>query len=206
MMITGVPSEYRQRKLPIQVRGETRVRSLLQAAEAVFAEQGYDGATMSAIAHRADAPIGSLYQFFPSKEAIGMALIDQYLDLLAREWAKLRPGLRKGGTAKLCRGLTASTRKFIDARTAYRALDSMPARAATQPSNRSALLTELQILIAKVAPECGSAERARIAAVTLQLIKSEYAIDHIVEPTLALQAREEMRFAMQIYLTRRLGP
>ncbi len=57
----------RLRKLPTRLRGEVRVRALLEAAEAVFAKHGYDGATMSAIAQQADAPIGSLYQFFPSK-------------------------------------------------------------------------------------------------------------------------------------------
>jgi AcrR family transcriptional regulator len=203
-MIVGVSGEFRQRKLPIQVRGEVRVRALLEAAEVVFADQGYDGATMSAIAACADAPIGSLYQFFPSKEAIGVALIDQYLELLAREWSKLRAGLRKGSIAKLCRGLTLSTRKFIETSSAYRALDSVAARATLQPRNRAALLAELQILIAKVAPNCSFVDRDKIAVVMLQLVKSEYALDRIVGPELVRQAREEMCFVMESYLTQRL--
>jgi AcrR family transcriptional regulator len=73
----------RNRKLPTLERGQARVRALLEGAEAVFADVGYEGATMKQIAHRAGAPIGSLYQFFPSKEAIGIALIDQYLHQLA---------------------------------------------------------------------------------------------------------------------------
>jgi AcrR family transcriptional regulator len=205
-MNVSEPLQSRPRKLPTRVRGEVRVRALLEAAEVVFAEEGFDGATMSAIAQRADAPIGSLYQFFPSKEAIGIALVDQYLAQLACEWGKLRAGLREGAFSNLCRGLTTSTRKFIESRSAYHALDSMAAQTDLQPPNRAALLAELQLLLAKVAPDCRHSDRAKIAAVMLQLVKSEYALDRIVEPQLARQARKEMCFVMESYLTQRLKP
>ena len=45
-------------KVPRQERGERRVAELLEAAEAVIAESGYEAATMSAIAERAGAAIG----------------------------------------------------------------------------------------------------------------------------------------------------
>ena len=44
----------RPRRIPCQVRGERRVAELLEAAEAVIAEAGYEAATMSKIADRAD--------------------------------------------------------------------------------------------------------------------------------------------------------
>jgi AcrR family transcriptional regulator len=46
----------------------------------VFAEVGYDGATTEAIAARAGASIGSLYQFFPNKRALFDALSARYLE------------------------------------------------------------------------------------------------------------------------------
>ena len=52
--------------LPKRQRGKQRVAELLAAGAAVFAEKGYAAATMTEIAARAKAPIGSLYQFFPS--------------------------------------------------------------------------------------------------------------------------------------------
>jgi AcrR family transcriptional regulator len=197
-------SAARARKLPTRERGQVRVRALLEAAEVVFANVGYEGATMKQIAHRAGAPIGSLYQFFPSKEAIGIALIDQYLQQLAQEWSRLASGLRKGAVAKLCRSVTATTRKFIESRTAYHALDSITARTTLQPEGRTALLAELQMLIAKIAPDCRFADRTRIAATLLQLVKSEYALDHLVEPHMAQSAREEMCYVMESYLHKRL--
>jgi AcrR family transcriptional regulator len=194
----------RQHKPPKRARGQLRVRSLLDAAERVFASVGYESATMSAIAERAAAPIGSLYQFFPSKEAIAIALIDQYLEALAGEWARLGAGLRRGSIGRLCRGLTGSTRRFISTRPAYPALESIPARTDLQPKGRQTLLVQLQILLARVAPDSPIAERAPIAAVLLQLIKSEYALDNLVDAALAARAREEICFVMESYLTNRL--
>lgn len=45
-------------------------RSMLQAAEAVFAEKGFEYATMEEVARRAEFSVGALYNFFPSKDAL----------------------------------------------------------------------------------------------------------------------------------------
>jgi AcrR family transcriptional regulator len=50
----------------------------------LFAEKGYDAVTMTEVAARAGAPIGSLYQFFPSKETLADALLDRLDDALNR--------------------------------------------------------------------------------------------------------------------------
>lgn len=68
------------RHVPRQVRGQRKVDRILQTAEALFAEVGFDQATTNAIAARAGVPIGSLYQFFASKEAILAAMADRYLE------------------------------------------------------------------------------------------------------------------------------
>src|SRR5689334_19652309 len=73
------------RRKPRQKRGERRVADLVSAAAGEFAEVGYDAATMSAIARRAGASIGSLYQFFPNKESLARALRTQY----AQEYEQL---------------------------------------------------------------------------------------------------------------------
>jgi AcrR family transcriptional regulator len=70
------------RREPRQGRGARRVERILDAAAAVLAEQGYEAATTNAIAVRAETSIGSLYQFFPNKEAIVHALARRYLDQL----------------------------------------------------------------------------------------------------------------------------
>jgi AcrR family transcriptional regulator len=64
-------------------RGAVRVVSLKQAAVQVFVSRGYDAATMTEIASRAHAPIGSLYQFFPTKASLAAALHDDLLAVLS---------------------------------------------------------------------------------------------------------------------------
>jgi AcrR family transcriptional regulator len=62
-----------RRRARRQKRGLVRSEEILVAAGALFAEVGYDKATTNMIAARAGISPGSLYQFFPHKEAIAHA-------------------------------------------------------------------------------------------------------------------------------------
>jgi AcrR family transcriptional regulator len=70
------------RREPRQDRGRRRLDAILDAADALFGEVGYEAATTNAIARRAATSIGSLYQFFPDKAAILRALAERYLEQL----------------------------------------------------------------------------------------------------------------------------
>src|SRR5215469_14487495 len=65
-----------------QNRGIQRMESLLRAAEEVFAELGYERATTNLIASRASVSPGTLYQFYPNKEAMAEALAVRYAEKL----------------------------------------------------------------------------------------------------------------------------
>jgi AcrR family transcriptional regulator len=68
---------------PLQARSvETRAR-LLSAAAAIIAENGIEGASVDAIAERADRTSGSLYGQFGSKDGLVVALLDQSKDTVA---------------------------------------------------------------------------------------------------------------------------
>ena len=73
--------EARDARAPSQVRGQKRVDEILDTAEALIAEIGVDATTTNAIAERAGASVGSLYHFFPSKEAIVQALAHRFASL-----------------------------------------------------------------------------------------------------------------------------
>jgi AcrR family transcriptional regulator len=68
------------RHTPKQTRGLRKVDHILQSAEVLFAEVGFDGTTTNAIAAKAGVSIGSLYQFFASKEAILEVMATGYLE------------------------------------------------------------------------------------------------------------------------------
>lgn len=89
---TRVSSHTAQPRMPRRRRGEIRVAALLESAAATFAEKGYQAATMTEIAARADAAIGSLYQFFPSKEALAAALLRRYGEWMEVSQAELVRG------------------------------------------------------------------------------------------------------------------
>lgn len=63
---------------PKRARGYLRVAAILDAAAALFAERGFEATTMTEVAVRSGTAIGSLYRFFPTKEAIAEALSQRY--------------------------------------------------------------------------------------------------------------------------------
>ena len=65
-------------RAPQQTRGRKRVDQILDAAEAVIAAVGIEAATTHAIAERSGSSVGSLYHFFPSKDAIVQALARRF--------------------------------------------------------------------------------------------------------------------------------
>ncbi|MDQ3099467.1 MAG: TetR/AcrR family transcriptional regulator [bacterium] len=82
-------SQKEMRHKPIQARSAKRVDLILDAASFVISESGYDNATTNEIAKRAGIPIGSLYQYFPNKDALLHALTKRYLSQI-REFFKER--------------------------------------------------------------------------------------------------------------------
>ena len=67
-------------KVPTRERGKLRVAALLDAGATLFAQKGYGATTMTEIAELAGAAIGSLYQFFPTKEALAEAIFSRYAE------------------------------------------------------------------------------------------------------------------------------
>ncbi|MFJ9060221.1 TetR/AcrR family transcriptional regulator [Streptomyces sp. NPDC102409] len=68
------------RRKPRQARAELTRERILTAAAHVFAEYGYAAGTTNRIAERARMSIGSLYQYFPNKDAVLAELLVRHLD------------------------------------------------------------------------------------------------------------------------------
>src|SRR5581483_326261 len=66
------------RKAPRQARAQTTVDAILRATAHILKSQGYDGFNTNAVAKKAGVSIGSLYQYFPSKDALVAALAEQH--------------------------------------------------------------------------------------------------------------------------------
>jgi AcrR family transcriptional regulator len=68
------------RKSPSQERSRRTVERILDAAARIFHEQGYAGATTNDVADEAGVSVGSLYQYFPNKDSLLVALTRRHID------------------------------------------------------------------------------------------------------------------------------
>jgi AcrR family transcriptional regulator len=71
------------RKSASQERSRATVDALLEATTRILIKEGYDRASTNRIAEVAGVSIGSLYQYFPSKEALVAAVIDRHTQEIA---------------------------------------------------------------------------------------------------------------------------
>lgn len=168
---TRVSSHTAQPKLPRRRRGEVRVAALLESATATFAEKGYEAATMTEIAARADAAIGSLYQFFPSKEAIAAALIERY-----GEWMELSQTelVRKAGTLTprgLANTLIARRLELPPEREALFAVMDAPGAAGERARFGEATKRSIARALRAVNPALSSRRCRAMSSVIVQMLK-----------------------------------
>lgn len=76
-------SSLRPRKRPLQARSVKTVSAILEAAAQVLEAGGLAAFNTNAVAERAGVSIGSLYQYFPDKDAL-------LIDLMRREKERFR--------------------------------------------------------------------------------------------------------------------
>ena len=67
-------------KEPKQARSRERVETIIQIAQQLIGEHGLEGFTMQDVAQLSGIPIGSLYQFFPDRNALVAKLFSGLLD------------------------------------------------------------------------------------------------------------------------------
>lgn len=73
-------SSAKPRKQPQQDRSRITVEAILEATARILTEKGYSKTNTNQIAELAGVSIGSLYQYFPNKESLMAALIQQHED------------------------------------------------------------------------------------------------------------------------------
>jgi AcrR family transcriptional regulator len=85
--MTAQPQDQRARprKQPRQARAQHTVNAIIEASARILEEQGHGGFTTNAVAELAGASIGTLYQYFPKKDALLGALIARETSRLVEE-------------------------------------------------------------------------------------------------------------------------
>ncbi len=80
-MATRIPAPRpAMRKVPRQARSRATVEAIVQAGARVLGERGWAGFNTNEVADTAGVSVGSLYQYFPDKEALVEAIRQRHLD------------------------------------------------------------------------------------------------------------------------------
>lgn len=90
-------------------KAEETAQRILDASLDLFRNEGFDGATMRAIAAKAGVATGAAYYYYPSKEAIVLAFYQ-------RSWLQMQPAMEAAAQAK---GLEARLRGLIAVKLEY---------------------------------------------------------------------------------------
>lgn len=75
------------RKSPKQARARQTVETLLDTTAQILLEEGGERLTTNYLAEKAGYSIGTVYQYFPNRQAIVLALIERQRDKVARQVA-----------------------------------------------------------------------------------------------------------------------
>jgi AcrR family transcriptional regulator len=149
-------------RTPRQARGQRRLDGILDAAETVIAEVGATDASIHEIARRAGASVGSIYHFFPTKDAIFAALAERYAVGLQRVAVSIDEGTAAKARAPLCEfvdALVGPFAEFFAENPAYLVLSraqgegQRQARSGDEAAISSAFCATLETALARRFPE-----------------------------------------------------
>jgi AcrR family transcriptional regulator len=194
-----------RRRVPQRAQGERRVASLLDAAAGVFAERGYDAATMTEVAERAGVSIGAVYQYFPNKLALARALRVQYGDEMDASWSTLETQADALTVEALVERIFELLIEFMQARPAYIPLLSAPLAYARDPAARDRLRERFAKMFQRRRPALSADEAKRIANVTLQLVKGLNPLYADAKPRERRELVAEFKIVVTAYLNARLA-
>jgi AcrR family transcriptional regulator len=200
---SSAPSIARE---PQRHRGRLRVAALIDAAAAVFAEKGFDAATMTEIAARGATAIGSLYQFFPNKEILADAVLARYGELLDASLGEIETRAKGLSPAAMADALFDLMLGFRTERAAAIALlDARGDASLNRARLRERMRRSIAGFLRTAAPGLSSVEAWSMAVALLQTLKGV--------PTLASELSEEGRSAalgelramIRLYIAHKLG-
>jgi AcrR family transcriptional regulator len=198
------------RKLPTQARSRARVEAILKAAGALLGEVGYDGVTTNLIAERAGVPVGSIYQFFETKDDIIAALVERFqarihklaseeLDAACAAWdrqvfvARLVDGIA---------GIQAEANAFV---CVFSGSQSHARFDGLARELRATLVGHLDRVFAEAFPKLAKAERSRMLAAWSDITGAMIASLDRSKPGERGKLLEELKTILSAYLDAKLA-
>lgn len=173
---TATTAEERPRRR--QARGERRIVQLLEAAARVFATTGYTAASTNAIAREAGVSPGTLYQFFPNKEAIAIELGSRLMHEMRQSYDEVLTPITPE-TTPLEEVIAGTVDRFIEFNCRHPAFfvlmhgPDIPGRIAEEhDALHTTLVARVETILAPFAPDAPPAAVTRTAQMCVGIYKA----------------------------------
>lgn len=187
---------------PQRSNGRRRVAAILEAAEAVIAERGYEAATMAEIAARSGTKVGSLYRFFPNKESLADTLVASGREDVDAIFIRFRAALGTLSVRAMADGLLSLLfEPVLNKPALMKLLDAGPDWSVKRHEFRGAVLRQIAKTLVAYKPTLPKGVAADIALVILLNVKAA-STHQGIRP----RALEEFREMARLYLESRLQP
>jgi AcrR family transcriptional regulator len=189
--VTASPSRAPQRQ-----RGRDRVAGLLAAAAALFVERGYDATTMTEIAARAEASIGSLYLFFPTKAALAQAMLADLSEALSTRLDVLQQQVDGRPAAIIADALFEELSAFLHQHPVYTVLVDRAGDEGWKQAVRAHRRVQIAALFGMANPRLPEGQAERLALLVPSLMRSVMIMGGEPEPVraaLLLELRTMLR-------------
>jgi AcrR family transcriptional regulator len=173
----------------------------LEVAARLIGEQGYEPVTMTAIAETAHASIGTLYDYFPDKQAIAQALAVQYAQEKDEYWKRLLDGPPILDKAALAELFVEGALAFARERPAFLPLFGAPLAYSRSAAARLPLRRTFANALRRLYPKM-TADRAFLSAqIIVELIKGLFAVCKQTDPKNRDVVTAEFKKLMRFYLS-----
>ncbi|WP_161974079.1 TetR/AcrR family transcriptional regulator [Rhizobium deserti] len=188
--------------LPKRRRGFDRVEAILNTGITLFAERDYATVTMTEIAARSATAIGSLYRFFPTKEALAAAILDRYGTLLIGALDQVVAGVEGMTAAQVADAVVSLMRDLKHERAAALALIGVQKNgSAIRLALQTDMIARLTAILKARSPAPASTSMEAQAWLLLYTLKAIRSLDQD-RPDLAAEVEADGRRLIEFYIGR----
>ena len=192
-------------RTPRRARGQLRVEALLAAAAGVFASKGFDAATMTEIAARSESSIGSLYQFFRTKEAVAEAVVRDQVEALRLRLDGLAERAPALATPELAHALAVCLVEFRADHPSFATLVERPGPPSPLVAGvRRTVRERVEAILVRHAPRADRRKLRAMAPVVQHVMKSAVQLRGDLEGAELKAAARELETMLAGYLVARL--
>jgi AcrR family transcriptional regulator len=112
-MPNSLPSVLEPRKTPVQARSTVTVEAIAEATIQILLSRGAERLTTTRVAERAGVSVGTLYQYYPNKQSLLFAVLENHLNQVS---SALEEACEEAKGKPLADMLQAVVERFVDAK------------------------------------------------------------------------------------------